>query len=245
MILMRNMLVPTLAAVLVCVTTFALGQWQTRRADMREALFAAADAANHFAPVDVNRLFASEGSIAPEQVLHRRVVLRGEWLGEATVYLDNRQYHEHPGVHVLTPLRLPEGRIVVVNRGWQAVNAQGRNRVEAPMIAAGIVEVAGHAVEKLGSYWSMGVEPTGALGGLWPNYSIKSHANVSGLALEPFVVMQTGDAGDGLVRDWPDAGAGSQQNRSYALQWFSLCALTLALWCWFTWRAVRVARSAS
>lgn len=232
-------LIPTLAAIVVCAVTFALGQWQTRRAEMREALYEAAQAANRVAPVNLNSLVVQQGALPLEQVLHRRVVMRGEWVGSATIYLDNRQYHEHPGVQVLTPLRLPQGQVVVVNRGWMPVSAKGRNVIDPPPLALGVVEVEGETVEKLGSYWTMGIEPTGLTGGLWPNYSLASHARVSGLSLEPLVVLQTGASGDALVRDWPEPGAGSQQNRSYAMQWFSLCALCLVLWAWFSFRPAK------
>jgi surfeit locus 1 family protein len=237
MVLMRKpSLLPTLAALLVCALTLSLGLWQTRRAELREALFDAASSANRNAPVDLNQLAAQDGNLRLDRVLHRRVKLQGEWMGNATIYLDNRQYHEHPGVQVLTPMRLAQGQVVVVNRGWMPVNPKGRNVVEPPPLDTGTVEVEGETVEKLGSYWTMGIEPTGTPGGLWPNYSIESHAHVTALKLEPFLVLQSSAFDDTLVRDWPVAGAGSQQNRSYAMQWFSLCALTFLLWAWFSFR---------
>ncbi len=34
---------------------------------------------------------------------------------------------------------------------------------------------------------------------------------------------------DGLVRDWPPADAGVAMHESYALQWYSLAALSIVL----------------
>ncbi len=51
----------------------------------------------------------------------------------------------------------------------------------------------------------------------------------SGLVLEPYVVVQHSEAGDGLVRDWPRAGAGVEMHESYALQWYSLAVLSVAM----------------
>ena len=46
------------------------------------------------------------------------VVLDGRWLAAHTVYLDNRQMNGRPGFFVVTPLRLDDGRAVLVQRGW-------------------------------------------------------------------------------------------------------------------------------
>jgi len=58
----------------------------------------------------------------------------------------------------------------------------------------------------------------------------------TGLALAPLTVLQTGpvgDAGDGLLRDWPVVGAGVEKHYGYAFQWFGLCGLIALLYVWF------------
>jgi cytochrome oxidase assembly protein ShyY1 len=58
-----------------------------------------------------------------------------------------------------------------------------------------------------------------------------------GHPLLPFIVEQTEDTGDGLVRDWPDPDFGVEQHRSYMVQWYSLAALAVALWLGLNWRS--------
>ena len=52
----------------------------------------------------------------------------------------------------------------------------------------------------------------------------------SGLELQPVVIQQKNDAGDGLVRDWHRRDIGADRHRGYALQWFSLALLTVVLY---------------
>jgi cytochrome oxidase assembly protein ShyY1 len=51
-----------------------------------------------------------------------------------------------------------------------------------------------------------------------------------GLSLQPFVIEQTSDAGDGLVRAWERPDTGVDRHRSYALQWYSFAALAAVLY---------------
>jgi surfeit locus 1 family protein len=46
-------------------------------------------------------------------------------------------------------------------------------------------------------------------------------------------VLQTDQASDGLLRDWPQITAGVEKNLAYAFQWFCLAALQLILYIWF------------
>lgn len=226
-------LLPTVAALLVIWTTFSLGQWQTGRAQYKERLHAAAVSANAQAPWTLDARLLN-----PDKVAHRRVWVHGEFLANTTVYLDNRSYRQQPGVHVLTAFRPsePGAPVVVVNRGWMPLSPQQRQRVPAPAMPDGVQTLEGLAQAQVPSYWNLGAPAAGKLGGLWPNFGFDAYAQLTGLKLQPFVVLQTSASNDSLVRDWPVAGSGSEKHRGYAFQWYSLCLLTLGWWLWFTFR---------
>jgi surfeit locus 1 family protein len=59
--------------------------------------------------------------------------------------------------------------------------------------------------------------------------SVAEFSAWSGLALEPWILEQHSALEDGLLRDWPRAGSGVEKHESYALQWYSLAALSLIL----------------
>lgn len=155
-----------------------------------------------------------------------RVALRGALLERFTVYLDNRLYRGRPGYQVVQPLRTPDGRHVLVNRGWMAAGARPGEppRARTP---AGEVAIEGVRRERI----ARALEPPGAKreGAVWQNASVPEFAAWSGLALEPWVLEQHSALEDGLARDWPAEDAGAGKNEAYALQWYSLAALCVVL----------------
>jgi surfeit locus 1 family protein len=127
---------------------------------------------------------------------------------------------------VVQPLRLPDGRHVLVNRGWLPAAAT-REQLPPVRTPAGEVSLQGLRLEHL----PRAFEPAGTRheGRVWQNVSIGEFAAWSGLALEPYVLEQHSALDDGLVRDWPRAGAGADMHESYALQWYSLAVLSVLL----------------
>jgi len=149
--------------------------------------------------------------------------LRGQFLSERTIFLSNRPYHGQFGYYVVQPLRLADGHHVLVNRGWIAAGS-GKPQVVTP---PGEVSVQGLRQERLPRAY----EPPGALprGQVRSNVTLDEFATWSGLALEPWVLEQHSALDDGLTRDWPRADGGVAMHESYALQWYSLSALSVVL----------------
>jgi surfeit locus 1 family protein len=181
-----------------CAAGVALGNWQTGRAAEKRALAAAQ---------------------AP-------VTLRGEFDPRYTVLLDNKLNRGRPGYHVVQPLRITQGRYVLVNRGWTAA---GASRAQIPEVRtpAGEISLSGVRLE----HFARAYEPAAAKpeGRVWQNVAIEQFAAWSGLALERYVVEQHSALDDGLLRDWPPADTGVEMHESYALQWYSMAALSIAL----------------
>lgn len=119
----------TLAAVLAVGVTASLGRWQMDRAAQKQALQTAVETRATQSPLTSHEAVQAlrPGAEQAADLLHRTVHLRGRWLAEHTVYLDNRQMNGRPGFFVLTPLQL-EGAAhsVLVQRGWIARNFQDR-----------------------------------------------------------------------------------------------------------------------
>ena len=53
------------------------------------------------------------------------------------------------------------------------------------------------------------------------------------------MVVQTGSASEGLLRQWDRPDLGVDKHHGYAFQWFSLSALLVVLYVWFQWIAPR------
>src|SRR5262245_2031232 len=155
-----------------------------------------------------------------------RLALAGEFLPRFTIYLDNKTRRGRPGYEIVTPLRLRgSSSHVLVNRGW--IEA-GRTREVLPEVRtpAGEVRIEGLELPRLDRVMVLGQAATGRLR---QNLDIAAYAKETGLPLEPRVLEQHSDSGDGLARDWAPHGAGAEKHAGYALQWYSLAVLAVVL----------------
>ena len=220
-----------LAAVVGIAATFSLGRWQLSRADQKLALQAALQAREHMAPVAPAEMLAATSAEQMEPLLHREIALRGEWLPEHTVFLDNRPMGGRAGFYVLTPLRLADGRnVVLVLRGWAARNFQQRDVLPPVDTPAGQVAVAGRLTDRAPIAFALGRD---AGGRIRQNLALDAFRAETGLPLAQLVVQQTGEPSDGLLRDWPPPATGVDKHYGYAFQWFGLCVLIVLLFLWF------------
>lgn len=226
----RPVWLPTLAALVFAVLTAALGQWQWRKAELKQTLQASYDTARQL-PV----LSWAEAERLGEAARYRRVRLDGRYAAEYQVLLDNRVLDGRAGYHVVTPLRLDRGGAVLVNRGWREAE---RDRSRAPRVAtpAGRQGVEGILVHARTRYLELA--PGAAAGPVWQNLDLERYRAWFPGELPDWLVLQTspiadGPTGDGLIRQWPQPDVGIAKHRSYAVQWFSLCTLIVGLWVYF------------
>jgi cytochrome oxidase assembly protein ShyY1 len=194
-----------------CAAGILLGNWQSGRAEEKRA------AAAH----------------------ERRIELRGEFLERYTVLLDNKLNRGRPGYHVVQPLRLADGRHVLVNRGWVAAPA---HREQLPQLRTppGMHDIEGRVLEHFPRAYAPSSErPEGRV---WQNVELTTFTVWSGLKLEPYVIEQHSPLADGLARNWPQPESGAEKNEAYALQWYALAALSVVLFVVLSFRRERAAR---
>ncbi|HUK08216.1 MAG TPA: SURF1 family protein [Stellaceae bacterium] len=110
----RRLLALTIWAFLGFCVLIGLGTWQIQRLHWKEGLIAQRDAALSAPPVPLPRNAAA----AAELDFHR-VEAEGQFLHEHEFYLNATERRSgRGGFLVLTPLRLEDGAIVLVERGW-------------------------------------------------------------------------------------------------------------------------------
>ncbi|HET6764674.1 MAG TPA: SURF1 family protein, partial [Longimicrobiaceae bacterium] len=113
----RNVLLGV-AAVLLATLFVRLGVWQLDRRAQRQARNAAWAAGLARAPVALDSSALADVARDPRAYLNRRVRLAGTYDARGQVLLRGRTMDQRPGVHVVTPLDVPGGWTVMVNRGW-------------------------------------------------------------------------------------------------------------------------------
>ncbi len=222
----------TLVAVLAVGITLSLGRWQLSRAAEKEQYQASVEARGQEATLAASALLESGKGDA---LIHRHIEVRGQWLEDKTVFLDNRQMNAKPGFYVLTPFQL-EGRaeVVLVQRGWVARNFIDRAVLPPIESPAGVVSVAGRIAPPPAKLYELGQTQGNTQGGaIRQNLDWAQFKTETNLKLLPLSIQQVGAPSEGLLRDWPQPASGIDKHYGYAFQWFGLSALITILYVWF------------
>lgn len=107
-------------AIAIVIGCILLGRWQY---DRTYSILQAERVAQS-APIDVAQ--AMSGDVLPSESIGRPVSAKGTYLADEQVTVLHRSLNGEPGVWLLTPLSLDDGRIVAVLRGWlPAADAPG------------------------------------------------------------------------------------------------------------------------
>jgi surfeit locus 1 family protein len=227
----RRRLVVTLATLAGIALAGRLGIWQLDRAHQKIALQTSLVARANEPALDAAALARTPEAAQAQQ--QRAVVLRGRWIAERTVFLENRQMDGKVGFLVVTPLALAPGPgTALVQRGWVPRSFNDRTALPTFETPTGIVTVAGTVAASPARLFDFG---GAASGPIRQNLDVASFAREIGLDLLPLSVVQRetpGAAADGLARHWPAPAADVQKHYGYAVQWFAIAASIAVLYVW-------------
>ena len=244
----RRPLLVLVAVVLSVSLTARLGVWQLSRAQQKLALQTQMQS-RAVLPVLAQADLARTAMQAQAQH-YQPVRLRGRWLADHTVHLDNRQMNARQGFFVVTPLLLASGDAVLVQRGWRPRDFNDRSALAPLDTPSGEVMVAGRIAPPPSKLFALGGEEAGAIR---QNLDVAALAAEIGVALRPLSVQQLDEppsvantavpagtgwpaippAGDTLLRHWPLPAVDVGKHHGYAFQWFALSALITGLYVWF------------
>ncbi len=224
-------LIPHLAAILVLVLCARLSLWQLDRADEKTRLVEQWQSAPVGELVEFDELDQFALASGAGRFDDRRHIL-----------LDNQLRQNHPGVHVFTPFELDNGRMVIVNRGWQPWDRRGGelpefDTPEAPLSISGRVSEPPRVGFQLGSQSPLDSED-------WPNLMTYYDTELIGEALEvelsDRVLLLDPDHPAHLSGDpWPVVNVGPERHIGYAVQWASIGTAVLLIWLGLSYRAWR------
>lgn len=208
-------LMVTMAAVMV-----GLGNWQLDRYHQKVAINDRIDAAARAEPVPVTEVLRPGRAPAKAQ-RYTRVTATGRYDTGHEILARGRTRDGRVGFEVLTPLVLPDGSALLVDRGWIAAAADARTVPPLPAAPSGTVTVVGAV--RLPERSVGRVEP---LDGRLQVRRI-APAQLAGSLPYPVLggyVTTTGQPGLAPI---PVEYEGTLQNGGYALQWWAFAALTL------------------
>lgn len=206
-----------------------LGQWQLGKGLAKQRM-AAAMADRGAEPEIISRAFG-----APHGLQVRRGVARGTYLADQQLLLDGQSNRHRPGYRVWTPLLLPDGSAVMVDRGWIPHDRSGFDAGPP----AGTYTVTGA--------WRSLPQPGLRLEGTVNCPAQKAFPAVvlyptpddlECLLARPIVgglLLLDADAPGGFVREWTDFGFPPERHFGYAVQWFALAAAALGVFVAVNW----------
>jgi cytochrome oxidase assembly protein ShyY1 len=229
----RFLLRPGWLALVTLVIGFAvvcyalLAPWQFGREEQRRAQERTIAAANAQPPVPVAELVPAGDGISRD-VEWRQVIATGTYVTEAEAVVRLRVVDGKPAIEVLTPLRLDDGRVVTVDRGYVQIT-DGQQVPAYPAPPTGTVSVTARLRPDQADPSN---RPVVRDGGPPQLYAADSRALGATAGLElvsGYLQLNPGAPGVlGPLAVEPSTGGGAPfTNFSYALQWltFGLIAL--------------------
>jgi surfeit locus 1 family protein len=233
-------LIPSLAALLLVVLTVNLGAWQLRRADEKRTLQTQRESMARTVP-GAWELGQASTTAQAQPVAGQSIAIRGEFLENKTVFLDNRSRNGMAGLHVLTPMRLSgttgptsEPVYVLVLRGWVARPRGEHSLLPTVKPLAGLQEISGLVQMDLGKAPYLNAVTPASIGHAWPHLTLEQYKSVSKLPIQPFLLRQFSSSPDDLLRDWPAPANEIDKHLGYAFQWFALALTIVGLWLYFS-----------
>lgn len=215
----RPAVLPTLLTLALMPVLIGLGYWQLGRADYKREL-EAAYAGGNAEPVPALRILDAEAD------RFRPVAASGSYDGERQFLIDNMVRQGRNGFFVITPFRLDNGALLLVNRGWIPQDARRQPLAELE-IGDGIRRITGRVGRLPVAGIDLGAAPDGEAAA-WPSVrqfpDMTELADALGETTLPWVLLLAPEAGDGYERDWSPGGMPATRHVGYAVQWFALAA---------------------
>ena len=221
-------LLPTLAMIVLLTLFMSLGFWQLSRAGEKRDLIGMFESRMNAAALTAPEI--GEG-VDIDALRYRHVRFQGAYLPARQFLLDNRVHDRRAGFEVLTPFRLTDGRVVLVNRGWVPLGAS-RDELPEVGIAGAATVIEGWLYAPFEKAYSLGGMDDATAG--WPRIvqylDFDQMGARLGAPLLPVTVRLSESATAGYVRDWSVVPMTPAKHIAYAVQWFGLALAVLVLY---------------
>jgi surfeit locus 1 family protein len=239
---LRSLIIPSVAFLVALATLLSLGTWQLQRRAWKQELIAKIEARAYGVPSAI--LPEREWSgWSPEADEYRRVQVAGRFLHEHEVAVhglmpSGQRGQPVQGYYLLTPLRLPDGSSIIVNRGFVPTElrdpaSRPQSRPDGEVTVTGLVR----SPEKRGSFRPENDPERDA----WFVRDVHQIAQVKGLTrVAPFLIDADAAPNPG---GWPKGGQTrltmANDHLHYALTWYGLALVLVGIFGAVVWRHLR------
>jgi len=227
----RPRLWPTVATLLALAVLVGLGTWQLQRLAWKEDLIARAQAqlAAPAVPLPTDNLASLD---------YRRVVATGSYLHDAAFAFGFLAEDGRPGGRLITPLRLVDGRVILVDRGWMPED------LLPPNVPKGLRPESMVTLEGIGRWRGDGTRAWMAPADTpdqrrWYGWNIPSIQAAVGSPIVPVeLILERSEGPAGLPKAEPVSIDFPNDHLNYALTWYGLAVVLLAVYIMFSFTQV-------
>ena len=215
------------------VVLCGLCYWQVERLYWKQNLIHEMDAALAAPPLVITSAKQFQG--LPE---FRRIEVEGTLLNAETLHLQARYYKGNLGFHLITPLKLQDGTLVFLNRGWapQDYKNNPKVKISEPTDTIKIVGIL-RGEEHPRSYLPQNDPATGMW--LWQDpesWAALLQKKIPKSAVLPILIQQTHDArkDDGFPIPQESHFELRNDHLQYAITWGSFAVILLVIYIIYT-----------
>ncbi len=223
----RPQLWPSLTTALALAVLVAMGGWQLDRLAWKRALIA-----------DVTQRMAGPTRALPPPPVdaaalrYRPIRLEGRFRHDRELYLEARSHQGRAGLHLVTPLVLDDGRVVLVDRGWvppgrRRPETRAEGQVAGPVSLTATLRTGGWT-----GYDFLRPENDSA-GNAWVWMDLPRMAEsvrLDGVARGYYLVAGAAPNPGGLPIGRPPGVALPNNHLGYAITWYALAFVLLVIY---------------
>lgn len=205
--------VPLIMSLAAFVLMMGLGIWQLQRLEWKEGLIANIEKTQNERPSEI---------LPPDTELQNhpfaRYLVSGSFLNEHEFHLAARDYMAQRGYHILTPFRMDDGRIILLNRGWVPQEKKKAETRPESLIEGPTTQLIRLRPDKDRNYFTPDASPKD---NLWFWKNLEGMEKYSGLVLTPVTADVLGEQSmEHLPIPLEDKMILRNDHLGYALTWF-------------------------
>lgn len=211
-----------LAALVAFSMLMGLGVWQLKRSQDKQNLLRQAEQMTSFLPIDW-----SGDAVLPEP--YRSVSVEGRYLPDV-FFLDNQHHNHQFGYNILSPFLLKNGQVVLIDRGFLSadITRQVLPDVRTP---DDFRKVNGYTYYPSKKQLTLGVSFEKKTNQMTVIEILDLHliGKILHKSLYPFIIRLNRTEPDGYLREWPIVSMSPSRHIAYAIQWFAMAIVVVAL----------------
>ena len=228
----RTSIKSTLITLMIAITCIKLGSWQLNKAQFKQSL-----------QVQYNKYENNPAEALPtdfseiDEMQYKKVQVKGKYLPEYQILLDNQFDGERPGFFVLTPLEINGSEnIILVNRGWIEAS-ENHNQIPEVNTPLSLQSVEGFVWVPSHKFYTLEKKTnTREWNKVWQNMDLDLYTQLVPKKVLPIILKMSPSNEGGFARHWVRPDDRIQTHLSYGYQWYGFAIASIFIYLYLGFR---------